>query len=139
MTIWGTRLSFKNDHNIRATILQYCYCKKRDVSTEESISQLSSDTGQARYFSGVNTRLNYIASEKSYVLGSSSIWTWRILNICCDFFHCASLKKQQQIFKIWHVQIDELPRKLVFPQGIMHKWCPILGGEGGLKKPDCIR
>ena len=41
-------LSFKNDHNIRAHILQYCYCKKRDVSTEESISQLSSDTGQAR-------------------------------------------------------------------------------------------
>ena len=47
LTIWGTRLSFKYDHNIRAHILQYCYCKKRNVSTEESITQLSSDTAQA--------------------------------------------------------------------------------------------
>ena len=28
-----------------------------------------------------------------YVLGSSWIWTWRILKICFDFFNCACLKK----------------------------------------------
>ena len=47
-----------------------------------------------------------------YVFSSSLVWTCRILNICFDFFHRACLRKQQQIFKIRHVQIYELPRTL---------------------------
>ena len=40
---------------------------------------------------------------------------FRILNICFDVFKCACLlrllkRKQQQIFKIRHVQINEVPR-----------------------------
>ena len=45
---WNHEQTFKNDHNIRAHNLQYCYCKKRDVLTEECKSQLSSKIAQAR-------------------------------------------------------------------------------------------
>ena len=31
-------------------------------------------------------------------------------NICFDFFKCACLKEKKQMFKIRHVQIDELVR-----------------------------
>ena len=56
----------------------------------------------------------YIALRYNiYVLGSSSIWTCRILNICFDFFQLR-LPVESNIkylkFKIWRVQIDELPR-----------------------------
>ena len=33
------------------------------------------------------------------VLGSSSIWTWWILNICCCFYRQAQLKKSKKISK----------------------------------------
>ena len=44
----------------------------------------------------------------------SSIWRCRILNTCFDFYHFACMQKTTyniySIFKIWHVQIEELPR-----------------------------
>ena len=53
----------------------------------------------------------------TYVLGSTSIWTCQISNICLGFFNCADLKKtittiRNSKFGIWHVQINELPRSL---------------------------
>ena len=51
------------------------------------------------------------------VLGSSSIWTCRISNICYCFPQAGKLEKintnTSSMFKIRHVQIDELPRTLV--------------------------
>merc|ERR1719464_858697 len=48
------------------------------------------------------------------VLGSSSIWTCRILNsefgIFVVWFRQVQWKKSKQIFEIRHVHIDELPR-----------------------------
>ena len=58
-------------------------------------------------------KLGSNCNYSSYVLGSSSIWMLRISNICFDFFNCACLRQQKQIFEIQHVQIDELPRTLL--------------------------
>ena len=48
--------------------------------------------------------------KKTSVLGSSSILTSEISNICFDFFSNANAlkKQQQQIFKIRHVQIFDI-------------------------------
>ena len=50
----------------------------------------------------------FVVHFNAYVLGSSSIGTCRII-----LYRQAQLKKSKQIFKIRHVQIDELPRTLV--------------------------
>ena len=51
----------------------------------------------------------------TYVFGSSLVWTCQISNLKFGLFFLIftttlACRKQQQIFKIWHVQIDELPR-----------------------------
>ena len=57
----------------------------------------------------------------SYVIGSSSIKTSQITNfaICFYFFHCAASAEnnnKNSVFKIGHVQIDELPRTIDYLQ-----------------------
>ena len=46
-------------------------------------------------------------------LGSNldiSYFIFQISNTCFDFFSSALARKQQQIFEIRHIRIDELPR-----------------------------
>ena len=64
----------------------------------------------------VKQSVHFFAELMFNVLGSSPIWTCRILNICFDFFPlCLPAEKYKiySIFKIRNVQIDELPRTQV--------------------------
>ena len=48
----------------------------------------------------------------TYVIVSSSILTCRNSNVYFGLYRQAQLKKSKQIFKIRHIQIDEIPRTI---------------------------
>ena len=58
-----------------------------------------------------------VRDTRNVCFGCSLIWRCWIFDICFDFFKCCCLRKttiniRYLIFKIWHIQIDELPMTL---------------------------
>ena len=80
-----------------------------------------SHNGVIIFYDGASEFLSFDLQKKKkfskhwrfYVLGSSLIWRFRILNICFDFlFLPVENNNKYSIFKIRHLQNDELPRTL---------------------------
>ena len=62
-----------------------------------------------RYAKSRYNHFFYLSTYFMSLVRSSSMWTSRILNICFDFFNCACLKKNNDKYLKFEIDIDELP------------------------------